>query len=252
MNKMEKKKSGKQIMKKCEGITTGGRPCNRYPLKGKIYCKDHLPEVIKLRRRTKPGMGKRIIEVSALSTIIITIIALLADFTGILGYFGIDVGPKETSCEVIMSSAAIYDEPIMVGSYEQIPKGTKVFVVDTVESFPISMYEISRWVYEGGQIIIGEVLSDTPADRANFKEWDIILEINGTPVKSTESVIDLVTQNLGVEILVTIHRDDEKLILPVTPEKIDGKTIIGIRFGEMPRMEGGHGYAGTVAISCNK
>lgn len=67
--------------------------------------------------------------------------------------------------------------------------------------------------------LVSEVVKDSPADKAGIKQGDIILECNGTPIKSIGSFrneISLMKPN--TELQLKINRKGSILVLPVTLE----------------------------------
>lgn len=79
-----------------------------------------------------------------------------------------------------------------------------------------------------------EVLSvakGTPAE-GRLKVRDIFVEAAGRPVSSTDDVIDAVrSAPKGEPVTFVVRRDGQRTLVQVTPEQVDGKSTIGIRFG---------------------
>lgn len=79
-----------------------------------------------------------------------------------------------------------------------------------------------------------EVLSvtdGTPAD-GRLKVRDIFLEVNGTPVSSTDEIVKAVAQTpAGQPVTFAVRRAGERTSVSVTPKDVAGKPTIGIQFG---------------------
>ena len=84
-------------------------------------------------------------------------------------------------------------------------------------------------IYEGVRPMIGSVLEDSPALSAGFQAEDVFLSINDKDVYTSRQVIDIVTANASKEIAVQVKRNEENLVINVTPAD-DGKIGIAINF----------------------
>jgi regulator of sigma E protease len=84
-------------------------------------------------------------------------------------------------------------------------------------------------IYEGVRPMIGAVLEDSPALSAGFQAGDVFLSINDKDVYTSRQVIDIVTANASKEIAVQVKRNEENLVINVTPAD-DGKIGIAINF----------------------
>ena len=87
-----------------------------------------------------------------------------------------------------------------------------------------SLYLIPQGVRPG----IGDVLKDSPAERAGFKPGDILLSLNGTQLYSAKQTTELISATAGKEIHFVVKRKNEELNLSVTPGE-DSK--IGVAIG---------------------
>jgi len=88
--------------------------------------------------------------------------------------------------------------------------------------------------------VINEVQIESPADEAGLKKNDIILEIDGTKVKSILDVSKLITMSTGKFIDFKVSRLDKDVILKVKPNVVPStdnlgnkmnKRIVGIKLG---------------------
>lgn len=84
-------------------------------------------------------------------------------------------------------------------------------------------------IYEGVRPMIGAVLEDSPALSAGFQAGDVFLSINDKDVYTSRQVIDIVTSNASKEIAVQVQRNEENIVINVTPAE-DGKIGIAINF----------------------
>lgn len=81
---------------------------------------------------------------------------------------------------------------------------------------------------EGVKPAVGEVMKDSPAEKAGFKSNDILLSINDVPVYTPKQVTQLISSNKGNEINVTVLRENDTINLSVIPND-EGK--IGVAIG---------------------
>jgi regulator of sigma E protease len=78
------------------------------------------------------------------------------------------------------------------------------------------------------QIVIGTVEPGKPADQLGLKPLDVLISMNGIPVRYTEKVRELVQSSAGKPLSVVWKRGSEEMSGVTTPTS-DGK--IGISFG---------------------
>lgn len=83
--------------------------------------------------------------------------------------------------------------------------------------------------YEG-PVRVASVAAGSPAAEAGLQPGDIILSINGRPIRLPRDVRYQVNLNLGAEMAVTIRRDEETSVIRLVPrwETPDGQTPVGM------------------------
>jgi regulator of sigma E protease len=70
------------------------------------------------------------------------------------------------------------------------------------------------------------VMPDTPAQSAGLRIGDVLLAINGEPVKSAEHASKIIRANPNKPLQLTLKRDSESLVVVVTPKEVEA-TIDG-------------------------
>ena len=74
---------------------------------------------------------------------------------------------------------------------------------------------------------VGEVLKDSPAEKAGLKAGDILLSLNQTNLYTPKQTTEIISSRAGVNLPIVILRDKDTLNLTVTPGK-DAKIGVGI------------------------
>jgi regulator of sigma E protease len=80
------------------------------------------------------------------------------------------------------------------------------------------------------KVLIVDVNKDSPAVLAGIKSGDLITKINGQAVTSTQQLSQIVRQNLGQEITITVQRDGKPIEVRATPRvnPPEGQGALGI------------------------
>lgn len=74
---------------------------------------------------------------------------------------------------------------------------------------------------------IGNIMPDSPAAEAGLKPGDLVLEIDGHPVKSWDEMAELIRQSEGKPLKLLVKRKDKTLELTVTPKLKEVTNIFG-------------------------
>jgi serine protease Do len=70
--------------------------------------------------------------------------------------------------------------------------------------------------------VISQVAPGEPADKAGIEPGDVIVELNGRPVKDSDTLVDMVVGTKpGTSVPVTIYRDKQRKSLNVTVGELD-------------------------------
>jgi regulator of sigma E protease len=84
---------------------------------------------------------------------------------------------------------------------------------------------------------VGEVLNDSPAQKAGLNEGDRILAVDGAAVTNWEGFVTIVRASPGRPLALKVERDGRPMTLAITPESArEGDKTIG-RIGAAYRME---------------
>ncbi len=90
----------------------------------------------------------------------------------------------------------------------------------------------------GLDILIQEVMPDSPAEAALLKAGDQVMAINGEPVKSVHGLIEVIGEHAGKPVQMQVQRGNAQLQLEVTPKGNDaGRGLIGVRLNAKPWAE---------------
>jgi regulator of sigma E protease len=83
-------------------------------------------------------------------------------------------------------------------------------------------------VPEGVKPAIGEVVKDSPAEKAGIKAGDILLSLNGVSLYSAKQTTEIISANPEKEMQLVVQRDKKEVNIAVTPGE-DAK--IGVAIG---------------------
>ncbi|WP_176717271.1 RIP metalloprotease RseP [Vulcanibacillus modesticaldus] len=81
------------------------------------------------------------------------------------------------------------------------------------------------------QIMITNIVEDSPAELAGLQEGDIILGVNDIIFDSSEDIVKMIQKSPGVEINLLIERDGKQLVKQITPKADEngiGKIGVGL------------------------
>ncbi len=71
----------------------------------------------------------------------------------------------------------------------------------------------------GNKVIIADLTNNSPAKEAGIQKGDIIEEINGIKITSSNQLIDITKENLGKEITLKVNKEDKTREVKVTPRE---------------------------------
>jgi len=83
-------------------------------------------------------------------------------------------------------------------------------------------------VPEGIRTTIGEVVKNTPAEKAQIKKGDILIRLNHQPVYFSDQVVKIISTNKGKELPLQVLRGRDTVSLAVIPGS-DGKIGTGLQ-----------------------
>ena len=91
--------------------------------------------------------------------------------------------------------------------------------------------------YDVTEPVVAAVSDGTPAD-GELEPGDVILQVDGAPVTTSEEVVDEVgSAEAGDEVTFVVRRDDERTEVDVTPEEVDGGPQVGISVGTQVKAD---------------
>jgi len=100
-----------------------------------------------------------------------------------------------------------------------VSRDGKVVELDVPKSV-LSIESFERFeLYQRYSSVVGEVLPGMPAEESGLQSGDKIIAINDKPVSDWYDMTDIVRNSPGVELLVTVQRNDETKQLSITPEE---------------------------------
>jgi len=122
------------------------------------------------------------------------------------GYVGIGFAVPSNMAKNVMTQ--LIDKGVVVRSFLGV-------VLQPVDKDIADAFRLDRT--DGA--LVSEVVKDSPADKAGIKQGDIILECNGTPIKSIGSFRNEISlMNPSTVLQLKINRKGSIIVLPVTLE----------------------------------
>jgi regulator of sigma E protease len=117
------------------------------------------------------------------------------------------------------------DDPTVPGGLSSASKRARLFVLSAgaIANFIFAFllfwlaFVIGTPVYDETQVMISEVLPDSPAMVAGLEAGDLITAVNGLPVTDRETLIAEIHDNAGRPVQLGVERDGQALNLIVTP-----------------------------------
>jgi len=98
-------------------------------------------------------------------------------------------------------------------------------------NFVLTISIITFFIYTIGVAstdpIIGEVMPDTPAQKAGLQAQDRILSVDGTAVKEFGDIPNMIATNLGEPVELKLVRDGKEITLSITPIEFEDKDALG-------------------------
>lgn len=97
---------------------------------------------------------------------------------------------------------------------------------------------------------VGQVVEDSPAERATLMAGDEIIEMDGVAIESFRELVVQTRQRPGQTVNIVVRRDGAEVPLTITPADNDGQGSIGVIRAEteMGPIQLGVGEAATVAM----
>lgn len=89
-------------------------------------------------------------------------------------------------------------------------------VIPTVMPVPLTGYLGIRCDDSTGSVMVSEVIPNSPAESAGIQKGDVILRIAGQEVSSCSDLAAVVRQRPGKDVLLTIRREGQTIILTAT------------------------------------
>ncbi|WP_341936604.1 sigma E protease regulator RseP [Marinimicrobium sp. C2-29] len=87
------------------------------------------------------------------------------------------------------------------------------------------------------EALVGQVLPDTPAERAGLRTGDRVVSADGEPIEDWNAWVEYVRARPGEEISLTVERDGAEESLQLTPERVEEQGETFGRVGVAPQPQ---------------
>ncbi len=91
----------------------------------------------------------------------------------------------------------------------------------------ISFYDLGISGFPELKPVISDVNTGFPAEKAGLKKGDQIVSINGIPVESWRQMQSIISSSGGVELTISVKRDDDVFKVSLTPKLVSKKNPLG-------------------------
>ncbi len=117
-------------------------------------------------------------------------------------------------------------------SFSHKPLSTRAFIVFSGPLFNLLLaVPLFAIIYMIGAPVpsseIGEVIKDSPAEKAGLQPGDRIIEIDGMEVRSWDEVTERIQKKAGVPLRLTVKRATDTFYVTVVPRKEKVKNLFG-------------------------
>lgn len=114
------------------------------------------------------------------------------------------------------------DDPTVPGGLAAASKTARFFTLSAGSIFNFVFAALVFWaafLIGPPAIAVGGVDEDSPAMTAGLEPGDIILEVNGQPVRDTLTLVNEISANAGEPVSILVERDGEQELLSVVPRR---------------------------------
>jgi regulator of sigma E protease len=131
------------------------------------------------------------------------------------------------------------DDPNVPGGLSAASKKARLFVLSAGSGANFIFALLIFWMaYMSGSpaVEISDVNPGSPAEIGGMQAGDVILEVNGIRAENSGTIIGIVNDNLGEEVLFLVQRGDEQVSLVIVPRRegeydptVEGPIGVGLR-----------------------
>lgn len=119
-----------------------------------------------------------------------------------------------------------------------LPPGERYMLGVSLKQIPEGLHHHLK-LDDGAGLLIVDVAEDRPAGKAGVQKNDLLLKIDGQPIREVADVLKAVNDAAGKAVTLTLRRENEPFELSVTPVQVPADAFPGIDddsaldFGEM-------------------
>lgn len=130
---------------------------------------------------------------------------------------------------------------VQIATPNELGKNSLIWSLNSSRTIGVGVLPLTEQLGEyfgvsnGKGLLINRVSKDSPAERAGLKAGDVIVEINGKPVKRSFDLLRNLGDEKAGDATLTIVRDRNRQTVTVTPEKRKGGEMFfnGFEFGDL-------------------
>ena len=149
-----------------------------------------------------------------------------------LGGFVRPKGENDPDVEGGLAAAAPWKRLFVLAAGPAMNLVTAVILFSLIISQMGGVLTLSGSDETSQEILITEVVANSPAEQGGIQVGDLLVEISGKPLTDLNDLTTLITENVDQSIVFTVNRDGSEIDLTVVPRMNEqaGRPMIGIGY----------------------
>ncbi|MDX1379396.1 MAG: M50 family metallopeptidase [Anaerolineales bacterium] len=149
-----------------------------------------------------------------------------------LGGFVRPKGENDPDVEGGLAAAAPWKRLFVLAAGPAMNLVTAVILFSLIISQMGGVLTLSGSDETSQEILITEVVANSPAEQGGIQVGDLLVEISGKPLTDLNDLTTLITENVDQSVVFTVNRDGSEIDLTVVPRMNEqaGRPMIGIGY----------------------
>lgn len=148
---------------------------------------------------------------------------------GYVKMFG-DADPSSRPDQAALDTMSDADKKVAF-QHKSLPRKAAIVMGGPLANFILTIVILTGFILTTGlpttQPIVGEIIKNTPAERAGLMPGDRILRVGGREMKTFNDIPRAIATNLGTPVELELERGGQNMRLMITPESSEDKDALG-------------------------